>query len=122
MTLWPRGAGRVRHLHGGGGREFRTRRRRDHRRWRSTSRRPGSSNETPPVGVGLLAGIGFTVSLFITELAYADPDLAASATLGVLAGSVIAAVTGTLLLARVGRRARGGSRAEMGQPVSTSRS
>jgi Na+/H+ antiporter NhaA len=58
------------------------------------------------VGVGLLAGIGFTVSLFITELAYGDPDVADAAKLGVLAGSVIAAAAGTLVL-RLSHRRRG---------------
>jgi Na+:H+ antiporter, NhaA family len=56
-------------------------------------------------GVGLLAGIGFTVSLFITELAYDDPALVDAAKLGVLAGSVTAAVAGTVAL-RLVRRSR----------------
>jgi NhaA family Na+:H+ antiporter len=57
-------------------------------------------------GVGLLAGIGFTVSLFITELAYTDQDLIESAKLGVLSGSVVAAIAGTVALRVVRRRAR----------------
>ncbi len=57
-------------------------------------------------GVGLLAGIGFTVSLFITELAYDDPALIDAAKLGVLAGSVSAAVAGTVALRLVRRRTR----------------
>jgi NhaA family Na+:H+ antiporter len=54
------------------------------------------------VGVGALAGIGFTVSLFITELAFSDPGLIDAAKLGVLGGSIAAAVVGTALLARAG--------------------
>jgi NhaA family Na+:H+ antiporter len=46
----------------------------------------------------VLAGIGFTVSLFITSAAYPTPELASSAKLGILAGSVVAAVFGYLLL------------------------
>ncbi|MGD9695277.1 MAG: Na+/H+ antiporter NhaA [Thermoleophilia bacterium] len=56
-------------------------------------------------GVGALAGIGFTVSLFITELAYDDPDVIAAAKIGILGGSAVAAAAGTLLLLRAGRRA-----------------
>ncbi|MBO9644175.1 MAG: Na+/H+ antiporter NhaA [Pseudacidovorax sp.] len=44
--------------------------------------------------VGLLAGIGFTMSIFIAMLAFADPDLLAAAKLGVLGASVVAAVLG----------------------------
>jgi NhaA family Na+:H+ antiporter len=50
---------------------------------------------------GLLAGIGFTVSLFITGLAFDAPALVAGAKLGTLGGSLIAAVLGLTLLARV---------------------
>ncbi len=60
------------------------------------------------LGVGGLAGIGFTVSLFITGLAFTDPDVISAAKLGVLGGSVVAAVAGILLLLAAGRRdARG---------------
>lgn len=44
--------------------------------------------------VGLLAGIGFTMSIFIASLAFADPALLASAKLSVLAASSVAAVIG----------------------------
>ncbi len=44
--------------------------------------------------VGLLAGIGFTMSIFISALAFNDPALLAAAKLSVLCGSVIAAVIG----------------------------
>jgi NhaA family Na+:H+ antiporter len=55
------------------------------------------------VGVGALAGIGFTVSLFITELAYADPAVIDAAKIGVLGGSILAAIIGLVILARAGR-------------------
>lgn len=54
-------------------------------------------------GVGALAGIGFTVSLFITDLAFSDPDVIDAAKLGVLCGSVVAAVVGLLILSRARR-------------------
>lgn len=55
------------------------------------------------VGVGALAGIGFTVSLFITGLAYADADTVAAAKIGVLGGSAAAAIVGVALLVRAHR-------------------
>jgi NhaA family Na+:H+ antiporter len=56
-------------------------------------------------GVGAIAGIGFTVSLFISDLSYADPGVLAAAKMGVLAGSVVAAGAGIAILVAAGRRA-----------------
>ena len=50
------------------------------------------------VGVAALAGIGFTVSLFIAGLAYTDPSELEAAKIGILAGSVVAAVIGLAAL------------------------
>src|SRR5262249_28741470 len=55
-------------------------------------------------GMAGLAGIGFTVSLFITALAFDDPARADQAKIGVLAASVLAAGLGTLILGPVTRR------------------
>jgi Na+:H+ antiporter, NhaA family len=44
--------------------------------------------------VGLLAGIGFTMSIFIASLAFTDPALLSAAKLSVLCASAIAAVLG----------------------------
>jgi Na+:H+ antiporter, NhaA family len=54
------------------------------------------------VGVAALGGIGFTVSLFITGLAFEQADLAAAAKLAVLVASVTSSVigAGVLLAAR----------------------
>lgn len=49
-------------------------------------------------GVSLLAGIGFTMSLFIGTLAFADPEHAKAVRIGVLSGSILSAVTGYLVL------------------------
>jgi NhaA family Na+:H+ antiporter len=49
-------------------------------------------------GAGTLAGIGFTMSLFVTELAFNDPVLINEAKVGVLAASIIAGVTGYIIL------------------------
>jgi NhaA family Na+:H+ antiporter len=52
------------------------------------------------VGIGAVAGIGFTVSLFVTNLAFGEAGLAADAKVGILVASVLAAGLGGLLLAR----------------------
>ena len=49
-------------------------------------------------GAGWLAGIGFTMSLFITDLAFSDDALVDSAKLGILAASLIAGVVGWAIL------------------------
>jgi NhaA family Na+:H+ antiporter len=53
------------------------------------------------VGAGALAGIGFTVALFITALAFEDPVAVAGAKLGILLGSAVATVLGLWLLSRL---------------------
>ena len=55
------------------------------------------------VGVGTVGGIGFTVSLFITELAFDDPVSIADTKHAVLVGSVAAAAFGAALLWLAGR-------------------
>ena len=50
--------------------------------------------------MSLLAAIGFTMSLFIGNLAFADPALMNQVKIGVLSGSVIAAIAGYFLLSR----------------------
>ena len=44
--------------------------------------------------IGLLAGIGFTMSIFIAMLAFTDEALLNAAKLGVLAATLIAATLG----------------------------
>lgn len=55
-------------------------------------------------GAALLGGIGFTVSLFITELAFTEPELIATAKLAVLVTSAAAGAIGYAVLRRVVRR------------------
>jgi Na+:H+ antiporter, NhaA family len=52
------------------------------------------------LGVAALAGIGFTVSLFITSLAFQTPAVQDAAKVGILAASLLAGLVGALLLAR----------------------
>lgn len=56
--------------------------------------------------VGLLAGIGFTVSLLISELSYTDAEHADGAKIAILIGSLLAAVLGALTLRWDVRHAR----------------
>jgi NhaA family Na+:H+ antiporter len=55
------------------------------------------------LGVAALAGIGFTVSLFIAPLAYDDRALIDAAKVGILTGSVVSACIGVAILAPGGR-------------------
>ncbi len=65
---------------------------------------PGRVRYGHLVGGAVLAGIGFTISLFITDLAFDDPVLRDEAKIGVLTGSLLAAVIGSLLLRSLGER------------------
>jgi Na+:H+ antiporter, NhaA family len=51
-------------------------------------------------GIAALGGIGFTVSLFIAQLAYEAPDLIDTAKVGIFAGSLASGSLGAFLLAR----------------------
>jgi NhaA family Na+:H+ antiporter len=55
-------------------------------------------------GIGMAAGIGFTVALFITELALTDAVDQSNAKLGILAASVLAAVGSNVLLTMSSKR------------------
>ena len=52
-------------------------------------------------GVGLLAGVGFTMSLFVSELAFGPGALLDAAKLGILIASLTAGVCGYLILRAV---------------------
>jgi NhaA family Na+:H+ antiporter len=65
------------------------------------ARFPAGMDLRAMLGLGVLCGIGFTMSLFIASLAYRDPLLYDEAVLGVLGASVIAAVLGYLWLRAV---------------------
>ncbi|NJO22607.1 MAG: Na+/H+ antiporter NhaA [Sphingomonadales bacterium] len=66
-------------------------------RWQIAPRPEGATWDQV-LGVAMLGGIGFTMSLFIGMLAFPDPDYAAPLRLGVLIGSLLAAIGGYLLL------------------------
>jgi NhaA family Na+:H+ antiporter len=52
-------------------------------------------------GAAILGGIGFTMALFITALAFEDPALAAASKVGVMVASVLATALGIFVLGRV---------------------
>jgi Na+:H+ antiporter, NhaA family len=55
------------------------------------------------LGVGTLGGIGFTVSIFIASVAFAEQALLDVAKLGIFVGSLVAGCAGLLLLLKFGR-------------------
>jgi len=57
-------------------------------------------------GIGFLAAIGFTMSLFITELAYVEEDMLIQAKIGILTASLIAGLVGFFYLKAVGKVAK----------------
>ena len=61
---------------------------------------PKSLSGLHMVGLAMVAGIGFTVSLFISRLAFADDAIADESRIGILVGSLIAAVVGLAILSR----------------------
>jgi NhaA family Na+:H+ antiporter len=52
-------------------------------------------------GVALLAGVGFTMSLFISGLAFHDPSLVDQAKSGILIASTVAGIFGIIVLKRL---------------------
>lgn len=62
---------------------------------------PTGVNWMGVVGMGILGGIGFTVSLLITELSFTDEQLLTDAKLGIIFASALAGIVGFLMLRRV---------------------
>ena len=67
------------------------------------ARLPEGANWKMVFATATIAGIGFTVSLFVAELAYEPGSLQDAAKLGVLAASAVAAVIGGISLSRACR-------------------
>ena len=67
---------------------------------------PANINFVQIIGVAVLSGVGFTMSLFIGGLAFADSMMyLGSAKIGIIAGSVVSGVLGYLIL-RYGHRGK----------------
>lgn len=66
------------------------------------ARLPHDTGWSHMVGVGLIAGIGFTVSIFITELAFGDnAQLLQTAKISIFIASAVSAVLGSAVLLRI---------------------
>ena len=66
---------------------------------------PTGVNWPQVLGVGMLAGIGFTVAIFVAGIAFDDPALDDRAKIGVFAASLLAGIVGYLFLRFVATRA-----------------
>jgi NhaA family Na+:H+ antiporter len=55
-------------------------------------------------GIAALGGIGFTVSLFIAQLAYTDPATVDASKIAIFAASIVSAALGSAILLRASRR------------------
>jgi len=64
------------------------------------SRLPTGINWKHIIGAGFLGGIGFTMSIFITLLAFTDPDIISNAKISILLTSLLAGATGYFILDR----------------------
>ena len=74
---------------------------------------PNHVNWSLVSAVGMLAGIGFTVSIFISSLAFSDDALLVQAKAAVLGASVVAGLAGFIVL----RRAVGSTKATAAEAV-----
>ncbi len=67
--------------------------------WLKFARLPEGVSFGQIAGTAMLAGVGFTMSMFIANLAFANADmLMDSAKIGILAGSLVSGVAGYLML------------------------
>lgn len=61
---------------------------------------PFDMNYKTILGAGILAGIGFTMSVFITNLAFSDPDYIVESKLAILLASLLSGIAGFIFLKR----------------------
>ena len=80
---------------------------------------PEAISKASALGLGMLCGVGFTMSLFISGLAFRDELRNSEAKVGILLGSILAGIAGYVVLrwslpadegAESGRRGRGSKR------------
>jgi NhaA family Na+:H+ antiporter len=77
--------------------------------WLATSLRitskPKDLNRSHIIGIGFIAGIGFTISLLIADLSFVDyPNMLNAATFGVFVASIFSGLIGLLILTFVTKR------------------
>lgn len=73
---------------------------------------PDQVNWKQLLGAGILAGIGFTMSIFITLLAFDDSSVIVDSKIAILAASILAAVIGLIYLKQVSRGVQSSSSEE----------
>ena len=64
-------------------------------RWASL---PNAINHRTLIGLGMLASIGFTMSMFISTLAFTDELLLTQAKVGIFLASILGGIGGYILL------------------------
>lgn len=72
--------------------------------WIGVARRPRGATNLHMIGIAMAAGIGFTVALFVTGLAFTDPMFTEEAKVGILVASAVAAVLSGVVLGAAARR------------------
>jgi NhaA family Na+:H+ antiporter len=68
--------------------------------WLGLSKLPGGITFKNLVGTGFLGGIGFTMSIFVTVLAFGDSEISQASKIAVMLGSLFAGMTGLFVLSR----------------------
>ena len=58
----------------------------------------------PIIGAGILGGIGFTMSLFISDLSFSIPEYTNLSKLGIMMASIISGTLGVVVLGYWGER------------------
>lgn len=59
---------------------------------------PDGINFMQIIGVAILAGVGFTMSIFIANLAFDTPIYVDSAKIGILGGSILSGIVGAIII------------------------
>jgi len=62
------------------------------------SKLPAHANWGHMIGAGLLCGVGFTMAIFITNLAFTEASIVAAAKLGIFCASAVAGIAGFMFL------------------------
>lgn len=65
---------------------------------------PASINKKQLLGMGMVAGVGFTVSMFIATLAFKDAESQLVAKVGVIVASFVSGIAGYLFLRLTGKK------------------
>lgn len=64
---------------------------------------PEGTNFRHIIGAGLMAGIGFTMSIFISDLAFTEPEYIQIAKVGIFTASIVSAILGMIVISRASK-------------------